>query len=200
MGPAGTSSKQGAHDMSDNNMVMAIYNTQRGAEDGLKGVLQSGADMKKRLDVKKVSLLAKGYFPDNEAAGIYNDGDGMKHLGKYGRFWNSIWGIIPNAAAFTIPGTGPVLVAGPFVSWIVDALKRTPSSTRGAIGASLSSIGIPENSILEYEHALKEGKFLFGYYGTAGEVDRAHYILRGTEPAAVDTHSNLAAEPELMAI
>jgi uncharacterized membrane protein len=50
-------------------------------------------------------------------------GDRMKYWGKAGAVWGSVWGLLVGAAFFVIPGVGPVLVAGPVISWIVGALE-----------------------------------------------------------------------------
>ena len=39
-----------------------------------------------------------------------------------------------------------------------------------ALGAGLYSLGIPTNSIVEYETAFKSDQFLVMAYGTGGEV------------------------------
>jgi cytochrome c biogenesis protein ResB len=48
-----------------------------------------------------------------------------------------------------------------------------------AIGAGLYSIGIPKDSILQYQTALKANKFVVVAHGTAEEVSRAKGIMLG---------------------
>ena len=57
-----------------------------------------------------------------------------------------------------------------------------------AIGAGLYSIGVPKNSVLEYETAIKADKFLLVAHGTAAEVAKAKDILSATGPSALDQH------------
>ena len=47
----------------------------------------------------------------------------------------------------------------------------------GAIGAGLCSIGIPKDSVVKYETAIKSDKFLVLAHGTADEVAKVegHY-------------------------
>ena len=54
-----------------------------------------------------------------------------------------------------------------------------------AIGAGLYSIGIPKDSIVEYESAVKADQFLLLAHGTAEEVERARGIMGTTQPASV---------------
>ena len=60
-----------------------------------------------------------------------------------------------------------------------------------AIGAAIYSMGIPENSVLEYEHALKADSFLVFVHGTAGDVARAKSILATVKPSHLDVHEGV---------
>ncbi len=57
-----------------------------------------------------------------------------------------------------------------------------------AIGAALYSIGIPKDSIVKYEVALKADKFVLVAHGTAEEVERGRQILATTHPSSLDVH------------
>ena len=103
--------------MSETNSVVAIYDTHTQAEEAVKELQRSGFDM------KKMSIVGKDYHTDEHVVGYYNTGDRMKYWGKLGAFWGGLWGMLFGAAAFAIPGVGPVLVAGPLVAWIVGALE-----------------------------------------------------------------------------
>jgi hypothetical protein len=81
------------------------------------------------------------------------------------------------------------LVAGPLVSWIVGALEgAVVVGGLSAIGASLYSLGIPKDSILQYETDLKAGKFVLLAHGSAEDAARAKEILTRTEPAKLEHH------------
>ena len=59
-----------------------------------------------------------------------------------------------------MPAVGPVLVGGPLAAWIVAALEAAVVvGGLRAIGAGLYSIGIPRDSIVTYESAIKAGQF-----------------------------------------
>jgi hypothetical protein len=58
-----------------------------------------------------------------------------------------------------------------------------------AIGAGLYGMGIPKDSIVRYELALKTDKFLLMVHGTASEVERARDIIETTRPVNVTLHS-----------
>jgi hypothetical protein len=177
---------------SENNSAVAIFNNHTDAETAVKELQKSGYDM------KKLSIIGKDYHSEEQVVGYYNTGDRMKYWGKMGAFWGGFWGLLFGAAFFAIPGIGPVLVAGPLVSWIVAGLEGAAVfGGASAIGAGLYSIGIPKDSILKYETAIKSDKFIVLAHGTAAEVSRARDILKTTNPAEVSIHT--AGAPQAMA-
>lgn len=98
--------------------------------------------------------------------------------------------MLVGSAFFAIPGIGPVLVAGPLVGWIVGALEgAVVVGGFSAIGAGLYGLGIPKDSVLEYEAALKTDKFLLMVHGTTVEVEKARGIIEITRPVKVALHA-----------
>jgi uncharacterized membrane protein len=177
--------------MSEKSSVVAIYETHAQAEEAVKQLQKSGFDM------KKMSIVGKDYHTDEHVVGYYNTGDRMKYWGKQGAFWGGIWGMLFGAAFFVIPGLGPVLVAGPLVAWIIGALEgAVVVGGLSALGAGLYSIGIPKNSVVKYETAIKSDKFLPLAHGTADEVAKAKDIIETTHPVEFAIH---AAEREQLA-
>jgi hypothetical protein len=80
------------------------------------------------------------------------------------------------------------------VVWILGTIESAILvGGLSAIGAALYSIGIPKDSILKYELALKQDKFLLVAHGTADEVAKARDILQTTSPATIDMHGAAAA-------
>src|ERR1700684_1569975 len=140
--------------MSEQNAVVAIYASHVEAEAALEE-LQSGG-----IDMKTLSIVGKDTHTDEHAVGYYNAGDRMKYWGKNGAFWGGFWGLLFGSAFFAIPGIGPLLVAGPLVAWIVGALEgAVVVGGVSALGAGLLSIGIPKDSVLQYDAALKTDKY-----------------------------------------
>ena len=62
-----------------------------------------------------------------------------------------------------------------------------------ALGAGLYSLGIPNNSIVEYETEVKNGKLLLVAHGTADEVERARDLLHQTGAEIAMVHGEPAA-------
>jgi len=175
--------------MSDTNAVIAVYETHSGAESAVKELQKSGFDM------KKLSVVGKDYHTDEQVVGYYNAGDRMKYWGRMGAFWGGLWGLLFGAAFFWVPGVGPLLVGGPLVAWIVGALEgAVVVGGLSAVGAGLYSIGIPKDSVLKYETAIKTDKYLLVAHGTAAEAAQARDILSATGPSELNQHTLEAAK------
>jgi hypothetical protein len=58
-----------------------------------------------------------------------------------------------------------------------------------ALGAALYGLGIPKDSVVEYETALKADKFLLMVHGTAQEAVEAKSIIAGTQNIKMSLHS-----------
>jgi len=170
--------------MTNQNAVVAIYGTHVEAEEAVKKLQQGGIDM------KALSIIGKDTHTDEHAVGYYNTGDRMKYWGKTGAFWGGFWGLLFGSAFFVIPGIGPLLVAGPLVAWIVGALEgAVVVGGLSAVGAGLYGIGIPKDSVVQYEMDLKTDKYLLMVHGSATEVEKARGIVERTKPIRVNSHS-----------
>jgi uncharacterized membrane protein len=174
--------------MLERNSVVAMFDRHPQAEEAVKQLQEAGFDM------QKLSIVGKEYHTEENVVGYYTTGERMKHWGRNGAFWGGIWGLLFGSAFFMIPGIGPLVVAGPIVGWVVGALEGAAIvGGLSAIGAGLYSIGIPKNSILQYETSLKAGKFMLVIHGTQDEVIRAKAIL--STSGASETHLHMADAP-----
>jgi uncharacterized membrane protein len=177
--------------MTDTNAVIAVYDNHSAADDAVKELQKSG------FDIKRLSVVGKDYHTDEQVVGYYNAGDRMKHWGERGALWGGFWGLLFGAAFFWVPAIGPVLVAGPLVASIVAGLEyAVVVGGLSAIGAGLYSMGIPKDSIVTYEAAIKAGHYLVVAHGTSDEVTKAKDILSTLRPTQVTDH---VLEPDLEA-
>ncbi len=158
------------------NSVVATFDSHDRAEDAIRELQKSGFDM------KKLSIVGKDYHTEENVVGYYTAGDRMAYWGKLGAFWGGFWGLLFGSAFFWVPGIGPLLVAGPIVVWIVAGLEGAAvMGGLSALGAAMFSIGIPKDSVLQYETQVKNGKLLLIAHGTAAEVERAKDLLDQTQ-------------------
>jgi uncharacterized membrane protein len=170
-------------DRAENTAVVGIYRSHTEAEKSVKELQRSGFDM------KKLSIVGKDYHTEEHVVGYYNTGDRMKVWGKQGAFWGGLWGLLFGSALFFIPGIGPLIVFGPLVTWIVAGLEGAAvAGGLSALGAALYGIGIPKDSVMQYETAVKSDQFLVIAHGTTDDVTKARRIFEATGAASVAAH------------
>ena len=170
--------------MEEKSAVVAIYNSHEEAEEAIRELEKSGFDM------QKLSIVGKDYQTEEDVVGYYTTGDRMKAWGKSGALWGGIWGLLFGSAFFIIPGIGPLLAAGPLVAWIIGALEgAVVVGGVSALGAGLYSIGIPTDSIIEYETEIKAGKFVVIAHGSPDEVSKIEGTIGKTKHQGMKQHS-----------
>jgi len=163
--------------------AVAVYATHEQADTAVKALQKSGFDM------RKLSIVGKDFRTEEHAVGYYNTGDRVRFWGKTGAFWGSLAGILFSSAFLIIPVVGHLIVLGPLVSSIVGGLEGAAvGGGASALAAALTGLGIPKDSIVQYENEVKAGKFLVVSQGTADEVGRAKAILAQANPTIVAQH------------
>jgi hypothetical protein len=172
--------------MAERNAVVGINDTHLSAEQGIKALHDGGFDM------KKLSIVGRGYHKEERVVGFYTAGGRVKFWAGQGALWGGLWGLLVGAGFFLIPGIGPLLVFGPIVTWLVAALESAALvAGLSALGAALYSLGIPKDSILQYEAALKSDRYLVMAWGTAEEADLARGIIVMRGAAAIDAYPGI---------
>lgn len=153
-----------------------IFNTHEEAEDAIHALSRSG------FDVKKLSLVGKGYHTEEHPLGFYTVGDRIKSWGGVGAFWGGIWGLLLAPAVFFVPGLGLLAMAGPVVSALVGALEGVVVvGGLSALGAALTQIGVPKDQAIKYETALKVDKYVLMVHGNAEEQAKAHTAMESAK-------------------
>jgi hypothetical protein len=158
--------------MEHNDSLLCISNTHTDAEIAIKSLNASGIDM------KKLSIVGKGYHSEEQPLGFYTAIDKMRTWGGVGAFWGGLWGLLLAPAVFVLPGLGVVAFGGPVVAALFGALEGAVlAGGASALGAALTMIGVPKDSVIKYETALKAEKYVLIMHGDAAEVAKARTIL-----------------------
>ncbi|MFZ6673195.1 DUF1269 domain-containing protein [Undibacterium sp. Xuan67W] len=158
--------------MSNDHAPLYIFNTHVEAEEAIEQLARSG------FDVKKLSLVGKGYHSEEHPLGFYTMGDRVKAWGGTGAFWGGIWGLLMAPAVFFLPGLGVVAMAGPFVAALVGALEgAVVVGGISALGAALMEVGANKDQVIKYETALKVDKYVLIVHGNTEDAAKAHEVL-----------------------
>ena len=164
--------------------VVAVFADHTAAETAVKTLAAAG------FAVRNLSVVGKGYHTEEQVTGFYNVGDRMMVWGRRGAFWGGLWGMFFGGLFLTIPVVGHVIVLGYLAAVAISTVEGAVTlGGLSAIGAALSSIGTPRDSVLRYETALKADGFLVMAHGTAEEMTRAKAILGTSNPSHLDLHA-----------
>lgn len=176
--------------MKNADTVVAVFSDHHAAERAVKKLSDA------HFEMKNLSVVGKGYHTDEKVVGFYNLGDRVRFWGTRGTFWGGLWGLFFGGLFMTIPVIGHVIVLGYLAAMAISAVEGAALvGGVSALGAALYSVGIPKDSVIRYETAIKADAFLVMAHGTAEEVTRAKTILATTEPLSLDVHEKVK-EPE----
>jgi uncharacterized membrane protein len=179
--------------MENTDTVIAVFPDHTQAETAIKKLTAAGFDM------KNLSVVGKGYHTDEKVVGFYSAGDRIKFWGTRGAFWGGFWGLFLGGLFMAVPAVGQVVVLGYLASIVVAAIENAVIvGGISALAAALYSIGVPKDSVIQYETALKTDSFLVTAHGPAAEVARAKTILGTANPTRLDVHTR-TTEPAIAA-
>lgn len=134
-----------------------FYETQQQAEDAIGKLEGNGFDM------KLVSLVLADFSSCNAIVGYYDTENEINKMGSIGRFS----GMLNQSAFFMIPGIGPLLITGAFVSAFLTALNDNPTKSFPKIlSSALLSQGIPLQEARQHETTIAAGKFILFIQGS----------------------------------
>jgi hypothetical protein len=177
-----------------NDTLVAVFANHELAEAAVKKMADSGFDM------KQLSIVGQGYHTEEKVVGFYNTGDRIKFWGTRGAYWGGLWGLFFGGVFLMVPVVGQVMVLGYLATVVVSGIESAVVvGGLSALGAALFSIGVPKDSVLQYEAALKADEFLVTAHGTDQELARARAILADTNPSGIHLHHPGTAPAEIAA-
>jgi len=180
--------------MKNNDAIVAIFGDHHQSETAIRSLARGG------LDVKHFSIVGKGYHKEEKVLGFYNVGERIKSWSGKGAFWGGFWGLFASGILMTVPVIGPVVVLGHFTGMVIAAFEGAVFvGGLGALGGALFSLGIPKDSVIKYEGALKADGFLIIGHGPSDEMARARTILEAETPSALDVYRDVKHVPVLEA-
>lgn len=164
-------------------IAVAVYDVHTQAEVAVKALQRAGFDM------KKISIIGRDYHTEEHVVGFFNAGDRARVFGKYGAFWGGLMGVLFGSAMMFVPVLGHVIIVGPLAAALFGGLEGAVLvGGVSALAGALMSLGIPKDSVLRYETALKADKFMLIVHGDAQEIVRARDILKSSGLSSFDHH------------
>jgi hypothetical protein len=141
------------------------------------------------FDISHLSVVGKGYHTDEHVTGFYNMGDRVRFWGTRGAFWGGLWGLFFGGIFLAVPVVGPIVALGHLgliVAGVVEG--AVAAGGLGALSAGLYGLGIPRDTVLQYETAITADGFLVMAHDTPERVAVARRILETAGASRVDVH------------
>lgn len=170
--------------MSKTDIAVAVYDSHLQAEEAVHKLAKAGFDM------KTISILGKDYHTEENVVGYFNAGDRARFFGKLGAFWGGLAGILFGSALMFVPVVGHIVILGPLAATIAGGLQGAVlGGGFSALVGALTAIGVPKDSVLRYETALKADKFLVIVHGDGEQIRRAHELLTAAGSTDIEAHA-----------
>jgi len=170
--------------MNEPNLAVAVYTTHAEAEEGVRKLQHAGFDM------RLISIIGKDFRSEEHVTGWFNTGDRVRFFGRLGALWGGLAGLLTGSALIFVPVVGHLVVLGPLAEALVAGIEGAVlGGGASALIGALTGLGIPKDSVLRYETALKAERFLLAVNTDPAGVARAHAVLGGADLAGFDHHA-----------
>jgi len=168
--------------------IVAVYDTHQDAKNATEALHRDG------FTNAEVSLVAsdhkREYYQDQDHVdGVDHAESAAGRAGSWaitGGLWGGVAGLVAGLVGMSLPGVGPVVVAGPLGAMLGGAL--TGALVGGLLGG-LTSLGIPEEEAHVYAESLRRGGTLVSVTIPEERVDRAMSALEEFNPVDIDERS-----------
>jgi hypothetical protein len=183
-----------SHTAAIDSATIATFATHELAETAVKELAAA------RFDITRISVIGRGYHSEEVVTGSFSTGDRVKFWGSRGTFWGGLWGLLFCGLFMTIPIVGLIVVVGHLAIIIASGVESAiVDGGIGAAGAALYGMGLPKDSALCYEKAIKKVRFLVVVHGTTSDVECARQILANENADPLEIHKNLIVNDSVTA-
>lgn len=170
--------------MSKTDIAVAIFDAHTQAEEAVRTLARAGFDM------KAISIIGRDYHSEEQVLGYFNAGDRARFFGKLGAFWGGLAGMLFGSALMFVPVVGHFVVLGPLAATLAGGVQGAMlGGGVSALVGALTAVGVPKDSVLRYETALKASRFLVIVHGGGDDILRARDVLQTTTGADVHLHA-----------
>lgn len=175
--------------MKTTDSIIAVFKDHDSADTAIKNLAAAGFSM------ANLSLVGRGYHSEEKVIGFYNAGDRIKFWGSRGAFWGGFWGLFFSGAVLSVPVAGQVIVLGGIAAVLASVVEGAiVLGGMSGLAAALYSLGVPRNSIIDYEVAIKADDMIVMAHGSTEEINQAKRILHAINPSRLDVHSGEGAK------
>ena len=177
--------------MSVNNATLTVFKSEVDAEAAVRQLARNG------YDLSKVSMVGRD---GDHAVPVETHRDENLPGGSpamVGASWGAIRAMLVGSGFFLVPGIGPLIVAGPLLTLIVRAMGTVVGPDKlFAMAAGLDELGIPKDTIVRCQAALKSGKVVLIAEGSAMAMILAREVFRRTPVEVIEQYARFPPTQE----
>jgi len=164
--------------------AVGVYEDMSKAEEAIRELDRSG------FPIEQVSIIARSLEGEKEIHGFVSAGGLAGKVASVGAWVGGLFTLLVGAAFFWVPGSGPLVVAGPLAAAMLGRLEGgSTGAAGGELLAPMVEWGVSRYHIVRYAELVKGGKYLVVAHGDPAEVARACDILHCGEPEEVEVHT-----------
>jgi hypothetical protein len=162
----------GSGAMSKKSTCVLLYSNHKNLEQDVS-TLQN-----RSFDMKAVSIVGKVEQHKTHATGLYITAGQIRYQGNQDSFWNGLWLRLNGAGFFLLPDLGVLLAAGPIAHLLTKEYAGIDvGSGLSVLGQAFFGIGIPIDSIHQYEKSVNSEKLMLIIHGLHSDVEFACQLL-----------------------
>ena len=160
--------------------IMALYDDLDTAHRVVEELIDAG------FDHEQISLIARD--PDGRHGTWLKEGKAAAGKGTHGSaadgaivggLVGALAGLLLGLSAFTLPGVGPVVIAGPIYTALMGA---TAGGIGGGLLGALVESGVPEDVASDYVAGIRRGHVLVMVEAEEADVERVSALLAAHRP------------------
>jgi hypothetical protein len=164
--------------------AVGIFDTHGLAQEAVQELRRS------RCNIRKLSLIGRDAQTDDHALICYRTLELAPRKARCLMRAPGLWGMLLGAVFMWVPGLGGLVVGGPLAGEISQAIEGKAAAGDGnVVQTGLGSMGIPRESVLKYEMALRACKFVLVFHDTREQVQRIHRVLVWAKATETDLHA-----------
>jgi hypothetical protein len=159
--------------------TVALFSDTLQLQAGLRSLREAG------FDTQKLSVIGKNQHHEANVTGWVDSGNGTRYWGRFGLLAGSLFRPHGGSALLMFPGVGQVAIFGP----LVNALGGALAAPEVALGSTLSALGLPSESVVHYDRAIRQGRLAVLAHLAASEAGTARRLLAGAGATEVHEHA-----------
>jgi len=179
--------------MTGRKILVAIFDAKTDVEEALRQLAAA------EVELASVSVVGRSHHVEEQLCGWFRARCGtVRYVGRGEGFWNRLWGQLPGAAFFWVPGVGPLVFAGALSGDVIEHAEA--ELLRGDVDANplraaLLSLGVPGEVAATCESALRGDRLLLLARTPGCQATRTFALLEQSRSLETRAYPDAAAKP-----